>query len=145
MIPRHAILRIGRPTDHLEELTKMYAEGLGFEVIGGFDGHGDFSGRMLGHPKHHYHLEFTTHVSEKAGRAPSKEHLLVFYLPNPNEFAEAIARISRSGFKEVESFNPYWREGGKTYEDVDGYRVVIVSDPSPFGANFSSARPNTPC
>ena len=47
MIPKHAVLRVGRPTDNLEEITQMYQEGLGFQVIGGFDGHGDFSGRML--------------------------------------------------------------------------------------------------
>jgi hypothetical protein len=34
--------------------------------IGGFDGHNNFSGRMVGHPKHHYHLEFTIHKNEKS-------------------------------------------------------------------------------
>ena len=132
MIPRHAVLRIGRPTDNLEAITKMYKEGLGFEVIGGFDDHGDFSGRMLGHPDHAYHLEFTTHAKEKAGRAPSREHLLVFYLPDPDEYKSAIERISNSDFVEVVSFNPYWEGGGKTFEDLDGYRVVINGGPSPF-------------
>jgi hypothetical protein len=61
MLGRDIVMRVGRPTDNLEEITKMYTEGLGFEVIGGFDNHGDFSGRMVGHPKHHFHLEFTTH------------------------------------------------------------------------------------
>jgi hypothetical protein len=49
----------------------MYAHGLGFQVNDGFDGHGDFSGRMLGNTKHHYHLEFTEHSKEKAGRGPT--------------------------------------------------------------------------
>ena len=132
MIPRHAVLRIGRPTDNLEAITKMYQEGLGFEVIGGFDNHGDFSGRMLGHPDHAYHLEFTTHTTEKAGRAPSKEHLLVFYLHDPIEYQAAIKRMRKSTFIEVASFNPYWEGGAKTFEDLDGYRVVINSGSSPF-------------
>lgn len=132
MIPKHAALRVGRPTDNLEEITKMYVEGLGFEVIGGFDGHGDFSGRMVGHPKHCYHLEFTTHVSEKAGRAPTLENLLVFYLPNDTEYNAAIDRMSASGFKKVKSFNPYWDVGAQTFEDLDGYRVVINHGESPF-------------
>jgi hypothetical protein len=132
MIPRDTVMRVGRPTDNLEQITKMYIEGLGFEVIGGFDNHGDFSGRMVGHPKHHYHLEFTTHRTEKAGRAPSKENLLVFYLPNKSEYEQAVSRISSSGFKQVDSFNPYWDGGAKTFEDIDGYRVVISSGPSPF-------------
>ena len=125
MIPIDSVMRVARPTDNLEKTTKMYADGLGFEVLGGFDGHGDFSGRMLGHPKHHYHLEFTTHSKEKAGRAPTLENILVYYVPDDIEFAGAIDRISSSGFKKVDSFNPYWEGGAQTFEDVDGYRVVI--------------------
>lgn len=132
MINRDVVMRVGRPTDNLEEVTKMYTEGLGFEVIGGFDNHGDFSGRMVGHPNHHFHLEFTTHSVEKAGRAPTMENLLVFYLPDNNEYEEAIKRISNSGFKKVKSFNPYWEGGAQTFEDIDGYRVVINNAESPF-------------
>ncbi len=132
MITRETKLRVGRPTDNLEEITQMYVDGLGFEVIGGFDNHGDFSGRMVGHPQHIYHLEFTTHVSEKAGRAPTLENLLVFYLPDNDEYQVAIDRMSRSGFKKVTSFNPFWEGAGQTFEDLDGYRVVIVNAPSPF-------------
>jgi hypothetical protein len=131
-IPIDAVMRVGRPTDNLEQITKMYADGLGFEVIGGFDGHGDFSGRMLGHPKHHYHLEFTTHSKEKAGRAPTLENLLVYYVPDDLEFAAAIDKISGAGFIKVDSFNPYWEGGAQTFEDVDGYRVVINNGESPF-------------
>ena len=132
MIPRNTVMRVGRPTDNLEEITKMYVDGLGFEVIGGFDNHGDFSGRMVGHPKHHYHLEFTTHINEKAGQAPSLENLLVFYIPNDKEYEQAINRISKSGFKKVKSFNPYWKGSAQTFEDLDGYRVVINNAESPF-------------
>lgn len=132
MIPIDAVMRVGRPTDNLEQIAKMYADGLGFEIIGGFDGHGEFSGRMLGHPKHHYHLEFTTHSKEKAGRAPTLENLLVYYISDNAEFAEAINKISRSGFKKVTSFNPYWEGDAQTFEDVDGYRVVINNGESPF-------------
>jgi len=89
MITRNTVMRVGRPTDNLEEITKMYVEGLGFELIGGFDGHSDFSGRMVGHPKHHYHLEFTTHTKEKAGRAPTLENLLVFYITDEAEYNNA--------------------------------------------------------
>jgi hypothetical protein len=132
MIPIDAVMRVARPTDNLEQITKMYADGLGFEVIGGFDGHGDFSGRMLGHPKHHYHLEFTTHSKEKAGSAPTLENILVYYVPDDVEFAGAIDRISSSGFKKVDSFNPYWQGYAQTFEDLDGYRVVINNGDSPF-------------
>jgi hypothetical protein len=123
MIPTNAVMRVGRPTDNLHEVTKMYVDGLGFEIIGGFDDHGDFSGRMIGHPKQPYHLEFTSHNTQQVGPAPTLENLLVYYLPDPIEFSGAIERISRSGFNKVSSINPYWEEGAQTFEDIDGYRV----------------------
>jgi hypothetical protein len=66
------------------------------------------------------------------GRAPTLENLLVFYLPDDDEYREAIDRISKSAFKRMKSFNPYWEGGGQTYEDLDGYRVVLVNAESPF-------------
>ena len=30
-----------------------------------------------------------------------------------------------AGFKEVAAFNPYWDARGRTYEDRDGYRIVL--------------------
>jgi prolyl oligopeptidase len=30
-----------------------------------------------------------------------------------------------AGFKQVSSFNPYWETRGRTFEDPDGYRVVL--------------------
>ncbi len=78
MIPRDATLRIARPTDRLEAVTRFYRDGLGFEVLGGFQGHGEFDGVMLGHPAAPWHLEFTHAHGHEAGRAPTQDHLLVF-------------------------------------------------------------------
>ena len=30
-----------------------------------------------------------------------------------------------AGFTEVESFNPYWARLGRSFQDHDGYRVMI--------------------
>jgi hypothetical protein len=30
-----------------------------------------------------------------------------------------------AGFRQVTSFNPYWDVRGRTYEDEDGYRIVL--------------------
>jgi hypothetical protein len=30
-----------------------------------------------------------------------------------------------AGFSEVEPFNPFWKERGRTFQDPDGYRVVV--------------------
>ena len=35
MIPKTAKMRVARPTDNLSEITQMYVNGLGFELLGG--------------------------------------------------------------------------------------------------------------
>jgi catechol 2,3-dioxygenase-like lactoylglutathione lyase family enzyme len=120
-----AHLRVARPTDDLEPLVRFYRDGLGFHVVGGFRGHEGFDGVMLGHPGAGYHLEFTRQAGHAAGRAPTKENLLVFYLPDPAEWRAAVDRLERLGYAPVPSLNPYWDQRGKTFEDPDGYRVVL--------------------
>lgn len=118
-------LRVARPTDNLPEIIKFYRDGLGFEVVGSFEGHEGFDGVMLGHPGASYHLEFTRQRGHGVGRAPSKDNLLVFYLPDADEWLRAVERMAAHGHEPVASYNPYWDRLGKTYEDADGYRVVL--------------------
>jgi hypothetical protein len=33
--------------------------------------------------------------------------------------------MTSAGFREVPSNNPYWDLQGRTFEDIDGYRVVL--------------------
>ena len=118
-------LRVARPTDNLPEIIKFYRDGLGFEVIGSFEDHEGFDGVMLGRPGAPYHLEFTRQRGHRAGRAPSKDNLLVFYLPDADEWRRAGERMSAHGYNPVASYNPYWDRQGRTFEDADGYRVVL--------------------
>jgi catechol 2,3-dioxygenase-like lactoylglutathione lyase family enzyme len=118
-------MRIARPTDHLDEVVRFYRDGLGFEVIGSFKDHDGFDGVMLGSRQGAYHLEFTQHRGHAAGRAPTQDNLLVFYLPDRIEWEHAIARMTAAGHTPVPSYNPYWDRAGKTFEDPDGYRVVL--------------------
>src|SRR5471030_116860 len=126
MIPRDSVLRIARPTDNLETIAKMYCKGLGFEQLGAFNDHLGFSGAMVGHPKHHYHLEFTHHQGTTVGRAPTQDNLLIFYIPDEPAWQRQCGLIVTGGFIEVVSYNPYWDDTGKTFEDADGYRVVLA-------------------
>lgn len=128
MIPKSAVMRVARPTDNLAEITSMYAAGLGFEVIDSFKGHDGFDGFILGHPNHLFHLEFTQHVGKKVGKAPSKDNLLVFYIPARDEWVASCEAMQASGFKQVKSYNPYWDVAGRIYEDLDGYRVVLQNE-----------------
>ncbi len=99
------------------------------EVLSSFAGHNDFDGVILGHPGFPYHLEFTTKRGEKVGRAPSQDNLLVFYIPDEAEWTNAVARMRQHGCEPVTSFNPWWDDGGKTFADPDGYRVVLYNKP----------------
>lgn len=118
-------MRVARPTDHLEALAVMYQQGLGLEVLGRFDDHQGFDGIMLGHPGQSYHVEFTSRRGHRAGRAPTEDNLLVFYVPDAGEWEADRARMRAAGFREVRSYNPYWDRNGATFEDLDGYRVVL--------------------
>lgn len=82
---------------------------------------------MIGHPERPYHLEFTLQHGHRVARAPSLENLLVFYLPDAADYEAALARMKRAGIAPVVSNNPYWDEGGATFEDSDGYRVALTS------------------
>lgn len=118
-------LRVARPTDHLEAIVKMYREGLDLEIIASFEDHQGFDGVMLGNPGVGYHFEFTRQHNHQVGRAPTKDNLLVFYLPDREDWDTRCRRMETAGFKPVPSYNPYWDRLGKTFEDLDGYRVVI--------------------
>ncbi|GAB1314216.1 Glyoxalase [Madurella fahalii] len=126
-----AHLRIARPTDDLDRLVPFYRDGLGFEVLGGFTDHEGFDGIILGHKSAGYHLEFTRKRGHGVGGAPTQDNLLVFYLPDDGAYATAVSRMEGSGFAAVASFNPYWDRNGKTFEDPDGYRVVLANMASP--------------
>lgn len=118
-------LRVARPTDHLSAITAMYERGLGFPVLAKFLDHDGFDGAILGIRENPYHIEFTTRPGEHAGRAPTEEHLLVFYIPDRAEWEARCARMIVAGFRGVSSANPYWDVHGRTFEDLDGYRVVL--------------------
>jgi catechol 2,3-dioxygenase-like lactoylglutathione lyase family enzyme len=120
-----AHLRVARPSDDLDAVVRFYRDGLGFAVLGEFRDHDGFDGVMLGHRGAGYHLEFTRRHGHESGRAPSEEHLLVFYLPNAPEWQRAVERLVRLGHHPVTSCNPYWDRRGRTFEDPDGYRVVL--------------------
>lgn len=119
-----AHLRIARPTDRLAAVTEFYRKGLGFVDLGHFEDHDGFDGVMLGHASTGYHLEFTSKSGHQVGNAPTQDNLMVFYLPDEIEWQEAVNRMETCA-KPVPSFNPYWDKSGRTYEDPDGYRVVI--------------------
>lgn len=123
LAPAH--LRIARPTDDLAAVVAFYRDGLGLEVIGSFENHEGFDGVMLGLTGLGWHLEFTSKQGHSVGKAPTEDNLLVLYLPDVDDWRAAVARLEAAGHSSVKSFNPYWDQHGRTFEDPDGYRVVL--------------------
>lgn len=123
-----AHLRIARPVTQLARSVAMYRQGLGLQEIGAFADHAGFDGVMLGFAGDDdagFHFEFTVCRAHPLPPSPTAEDLLVFYEPDPQAWESRCRDMRAAGFAEVEPFNPYWATNGRTFEDPDGYRVVI--------------------
>lgn len=118
-------LRIARPVRDLRHAVAQYKQGLGLEELASFADHAGFDGAMLGFRGADFHLEFTVCRTHPVVPRPTPEDLFVFYVPDDSAWTERCEAMRRAGFKEVEPFNPYWSQQGCTFEDADGYRVVI--------------------
>lgn len=118
-------LRIARPVGDLARSEALYRDGLGLRVIGRFADHAGFDGVMLGRAGAAWHFEFTQCRTHPVRPAPTPEDLTVLYVPDAAEWQAACARMLAAGFAPVASFNPYWDAVGRTFEDADGYRVVL--------------------
>jgi catechol 2,3-dioxygenase-like lactoylglutathione lyase family enzyme len=120
-------VRVARPTDRLDEVVRFYRDGLGLKQIGSFEGHAGYSGVMLGLPGRDYHLEFTHHEGGSPCPAPTRDNLLVLYIPDGHAIGKLAARLISLGHSPVEPENPYWEDKGVTFEDPDGWRVVLMN------------------
>ncbi|HEY9631619.1 MAG TPA: VOC family protein [Coleofasciculaceae cyanobacterium] len=119
------IVRVARPTDQLDSVVRFYTDGLGLHILYRFENHEGFDGVMIGIPGETYHFEFTQHQGHSVGGAPTQDNLIVFYLPDQSEWQRAVDQMKAIGYEPVKSYNPYWDRSGVTFEDPDGYRVVL--------------------
>ena len=122
-MPYH--LRIARSVKDIERTKDMYCRGLGLRVIGSFENHDGFDGVMLGVAGADYHFEFTHCRTHPVLPRPTVEDLAVFYVPSVSEWQAMCDSMLAAGFTQVTAFNPYWEARGRTFEDCDGYRVVL--------------------
>jgi catechol 2,3-dioxygenase-like lactoylglutathione lyase family enzyme len=118
-------LRVARHTERLDEVVAFYRDGIGLAELGRFDDHDGYRGVFLAVPGTNAHLELTA-GGEHPAPTPHPESLLVLYLGD-EEAVESVA--SRLGADPVAPANPYWAEHGLTFEDPDGFRVVLVPAP----------------
>ena len=117
-------LRIARHTDRLDDVVAFYRDGLGLAEVGGFRDHDGYDGAFLEVPGTGAHLEFTS-GGQHPVPDPHPESLLVLYL---GDTAGVQAVANRLGIEPVRPANPYWAEHALTFEDPDGFRVVLVPE-----------------
>ena len=123
--PGAAHLRIARATDHMAAVVAFYRDGLGLQVLASFQDHAGFDGVMLGLAGAAWHLELTHQRGASARPASSPDDLLVLYLPDRARWEAAVQRMRDHGHAPVRSANPYWDARGLTFEDADGFRIVL--------------------
>jgi catechol 2,3-dioxygenase-like lactoylglutathione lyase family enzyme len=117
--------RIARPVSDIARAVEMYTRGLGLNEVGRFHNHNGFDGVMLEEAGRGFHFEFTHCRTNPIKPSPTPEDLVVFYVPSADSWRARCEAMLKAGFEEVASFNPYWEERGRTFEDPDSYRVVI--------------------
>ena len=117
-------LRVARHTDRLDEVVAFYRDGLGLPEIGRFDDHAGYCGVFLEIPGTSAHLEFTSGGRPGAPEA-HPDSLLVIYAGDEHGVRTMAKRL---GAEPVDPANPYWAEHGLTFEDPDGFRVVLVPE-----------------
>ena len=122
-----AQVRIARPTDKLKQVTEFYNVALAMPIIGSFSDHDGYDGFMLGIKGANIHLEFTQHINGSPCPATSLDNLLVLYYTTQEEYQAAVALIESHGHHPVAPENDYWIDKGLTYEDPDGWRVVLFN------------------
>jgi catechol 2,3-dioxygenase-like lactoylglutathione lyase family enzyme len=117
-------LRVARHTERLDALVRFYRDGLGLSEVGRFEDHDGYEGVFLEVPGTAAHLELTAGGVHGAP-VPHPETLVVFYLGDEQSVQAVAARL---GAEPVAPANPYWAEHGLTFEDPDGFRVVLVPE-----------------
>jgi ribosomal protein S18 acetylase RimI-like enzyme len=115
-------LRVARHTQRLEEVVAFYRDGIGLPEVGRFKDHDGYDGIFLAIPGAGAHLELTSGGVHGAPE-PHPESLLVLYVGDASTMRDIAVRL---GTGPVPSSNPYWARHALTFEDPDGFRVVIV-------------------
>lgn len=117
-------LRIARHTNDLNRMIDFYGRILGLKILGEFKNHQNYDGIFLGMPDADWHLEFTSSNNPPIHQ-PDDDDLLVFYASSIEEFTALKNKLITNHIKSVAPANPYWAKNGITFEDPDGFRIVI--------------------
>jgi catechol 2,3-dioxygenase-like lactoylglutathione lyase family enzyme len=120
-------VRFARHTNRLDACVAFWRDRLGLPELFRFSEHAGYSGVILDLPGTGAHLELTA-GGDHAPPPPHPESLVVLYL---GDWEAVRARAAMLESEPVASANPYWDRYGLTFEDPDGFRVVLVADEWP--------------
>jgi catechol 2,3-dioxygenase-like lactoylglutathione lyase family enzyme len=120
-------VRFARHTDALDACVGFWRDRLGLPELTRFENHEGYTGVILDLPGTGAHLELTTGGGHAAS-VPDPELLVVLYL---GDWAAVRARAAAIGAEPVPAANPYWDRCGLTFEDPDGFRVVLAASAWP--------------
>jgi catechol 2,3-dioxygenase-like lactoylglutathione lyase family enzyme len=123
-VPRWVRARVARPAADLGRSTAFYRDLLGLAVRGGFRDHDGYDGVFFALPGGG-EVELTAGPARPTGG--TEEDLLVLYLGSAAELGAAVDRLVTAGVVPRRSSNPYWNRVGQTFDDPDGYRVVLAT------------------
>jgi catechol 2,3-dioxygenase-like lactoylglutathione lyase family enzyme len=116
-------VRFARHTDSLPACVAFWRDRLGLPELTRFEDHAGYTGVVLDLPGTGAHLELTTGGGHAAS-TPDPELLVVLYL---GDWETVRARAAALGSEPVPAANPYWDRHGLTFEDPDGFRVVLAA------------------
>jgi catechol 2,3-dioxygenase-like lactoylglutathione lyase family enzyme len=117
-------VRVARHTECLDRLVEFYRDGLGLVEVGSFRDHDGYEGVFLAIPGTNAHLELTA-GGDHGAPTPHPESLLVLYLGDGDAVQAVAARLE---VDPISPANPYWAEHGVTFEDPDGFQVILVPE-----------------
>ena len=121
-------MRVARPTTQLERVREFYEIGVQLPVLWSFQDHDGFDGVIFGVPDERAQLELVA-TPHRVEPRPTPEDVLVLYLAGADHVALVERLRSRSTTElpvDDADLNPYWPNSGAiTFEDPDGYRLVI--------------------
>lgn len=115
--------RVARHTDNLKTIAGFYSSLPEMEVLGNFEAHDGYDGIFIGKPGENWHLEFTQ-SNEPVHHLPDEDDLLVFYYED-EKHQQALAYLD-TVTERVIAKNPYWNVHGVSYNDPDGFGIVVV-------------------
>jgi len=117
-------LRVARPSDNLGALLRFYEQGLGLTLLFRFENHEGFDGIMLGRPGAPYHFELPAPITTPQAAHPHR-------ITSSSTFQMQMNGKWPSSECMTQASSPLRRliltgiAGGVTFDDPDGYRVVL--------------------